>query len=173
MNNGKVTIGRLGYAPHIVDSVPSILCPMIILWALMLAAEFTCFIGNYCHILLERSTRIQIHNLNSLISETISCGGTQDKDDFIRIKGAGKPPSSMILTDSQKYLLARRAAITDSYRKALIYLNKTDKINTDLDPYQTIHISGKLTGARIIETRYMADGIVEVTITIPRQKRKT
>jgi len=91
-------------------------------------------------------------------------------EDFKLIKGKGKPPQKSGLTQVQKSLMARRAALVDAYRNALLYYKKYEKIKWEIKPYQTIHVSGRIKGAKIVKTLFKEDGSVEVTLRIPAKK---
>ena len=98
---------------------------------------------------------------------------------IIYATGRGAPPADDSLTETQKYLLAERAAIVDGYRvlseklegmlieaftKAGLYEVYADKI--------TIYTQSFIKGAEIIEIKHKNSGICEAVIKISFNKNK-
>ena len=88
----------------------------------------------------------------------------------VTAKGSGAPPTGITIP-SQARLMAERAAKADALRNLLesikgvrvdsettveSYTTKSDRVMT--------RVSGIVIGARVLETRYLSDGAVEVTV---------
>jgi len=101
--------------------------------------------------------------LETLKTETIT----------IKSTGEGVLPNDPSLTESQKKLMAKRAATVDAYRKLL---ERTKLIQVDsktqLSDYMvksdslTAKVSGYIRGAEIVGYRQLEDGIAEVEVEI-------
>jgi hypothetical protein len=90
----------------------------------------------------------------------------------VTAKGSGAPPTGITIP-SQARLMAERAAKADGLRNLLesikgvrvdsettveSYTTKSDRVMT--------RVSGIVIGARVLETRYLSDGAVEVTVAV-------
>jgi len=90
----------------------------------------------------------------------------------VTAKGSGAPPTGITIP-SQARLMAERAAKADALRNLLeaikgvrvdsettveSYTTKSDRVMT--------RVSGIVIGARVLETRYLSDGAVEVTVAV-------
>ncbi len=90
----------------------------------------------------------------------------------VTAKGSGAPPTGITIP-SQARLMAERAAKADALRNLLeavkgvrvdsettveTYTTKSDRVMT--------RVSGIVIGARVVETRYLSDGAVEITVAV-------
>lgn len=110
--------------------------------------------------------------LSLTITYAFSLNIEDKKNNIVFIKGKGKPPAGSEYSQSQKRIMARRAAIVDAYRNALIYYEKYDKNKWKIKKYAKIRIKGKIKGAKIVKTAYKSDDWVEVTVKIPKKRIK-
>ena len=83
----------------------------------------------------------------------------------LKVTGKGLPPSRMKADSGEARLMARQAAIVDSYRNMAVLV-------ADVTPYLIggsgeIIVEGYIQGARVTETRYLADGWVQVDLELP------
>jgi hypothetical protein len=91
---------------------------------------------------------------------------------MVTAKGSGAPPTG-ITNIAQARLMAERAAKADALRNLLetvkgvqvdsettveTYITKNDRVLT--------RVSGIVIGARVVDTRYLSDGAVEVTVAV-------
>lgn len=106
------------------------------------------------------------------VIERIPSGVINWSQGLVTAKGSGAPPSGVTVL-SQARLMAERAARADALRNLLeavkgvrvdsettveTYTTKSDRVFT--------RVSGIVIGARVVETRYMSDGAVEITMAI-------
>ncbi len=89
-------------------------------------------------------------------------------DEIIIVKGIGKVSNKFDIPSNQMRLNARRAAIVDAYRNALVKFKEYDERIEERGPVQIIHLSGSLKGATILETVFRKDGWVEVRIAFSK-----
>jgi hypothetical protein len=91
---------------------------------------------------------------------------------IVTAKGSGAPPTGITIP-SQARLMAERAAKADALRNLLESVKgvRVDS-ETTVENYTTrsdrvlTRVNGIVVGARVIETRYLSDGAVEVTMAV-------
>ena len=93
------------------------------------------------------------------------CYTSEDGRAYIKATGTGYYRLRGSSGDSQQKLMARRAAVVDSYRRLLRnygrYCRKTDV------PNRYERVSGYVSGVEVRETRYYSNGKVEVDTVLP------
>jgi len=108
----------------------------------------------------------------SALTERLSCGSINWTKGVITATGNGAPPSSSMKA-AQARLMAKRAAILDA-RRNLLETVKGVRINaqTTVHNFMIINdivvtkVNGIVKLSRVIETKYMSDGAVQVTVAI-------
>jgi len=108
----------------------------------------------------------------SEVLEQLSNGTINWSQGLVTAKGSGAPPTG-ITNIAQARLMAERAAKADALRNLLetvkgvrvdsettveSYTTKSDRVMT--------RVSGIVIGARVVDTRYLSDGGVEVTVAV-------
>jgi hypothetical protein len=106
------------------------------------------------------------------VVENLSTGAINWTQGAVTAKGSGAPPKG-ITNIAQARLMAERAAKADALRNLLetvkgvrvdsettveTFTTKSDRVLT--------RVSGIVIGARVVDTRYLSDGAVEVTVTV-------
>ena len=91
----------------------------------------------------------------------------------IKATGEGAPPDDASMSNTQKRMLAKRAATVDGYRKLL---EQTKLIQVDSETHLSDHmvtndslaakVSGYIRGAKIVDYRQLEDGSAEVDMEI-------
>ena len=99
-------------------------------------------------------------------------GGGKPDEKILIVKGIAYSPDNPAYSDNQKRLMARRGAILDAYRKALILMNRPEAKKAEGNPYRTIHIRGLIKGAKILDVIYLEGGGAKVTISIPNKNNR-
>lgn len=90
----------------------------------------------------------------------------------VTAKGSGAPPTGITLP-SQARLMAERAAKADALRNLLEAVKgvrvdaetTVENFTTKSDRVLT-RVSGIVIGARVVDTRYLSDGAVEITVAV-------
>lgn len=106
------------------------------------------------------------------VVERLSNGEINWTRGLVTAKGSGAPPSGVTIP-SQARLMAERAAKADALRNLLESVKgvRVDS-ETTVESYTTrsdrvlTRVSGIVIGARVVNTRYLSDGAVEVTVAI-------
>jgi hypothetical protein len=106
------------------------------------------------------------------VVENLSSGAINWSQGVVSAKGSGAPPKG-ITNPAQARLMAERAAKADALRNLLetvkgvrvdsettveTYTTKNDRVLT--------RVNGIVIGARVVDTKYLSDGAVEVTVTV-------
>ena len=106
------------------------------------------------------------------VVENLPSGAINWSQGVVTAKGSGAPPKG-ITNLAQARLMAERAAKADALRNLLetvkgvrvdsettveTFITKSDRILT--------RVSGIVIGARVVDTKYLSDGAVEITVTI-------
>ncbi len=106
------------------------------------------------------------------VVENLPSGAINWSQGAVTAKGSGAPPKG-ITNLAQARLMAERAAKADALRNLLetvkgvrvdsettveSFITKSDRVLT--------RVSGIVVGARVVDTKYLSDGAVEVTVTI-------
>jgi hypothetical protein len=106
------------------------------------------------------------------VVESLPTGAINWSQGVVTAKGSGAPPKG-ITNLAQARLMAERAAKADALRNLLetvkgvrvdsettveSFITKSDRVLT--------RVSGIVIGARVVDTKYLSDGAVEVTVTI-------
>jgi hypothetical protein len=106
------------------------------------------------------------------VVENLPSGAINWSQGAVTAKGSGAPPKG-ITNLAQARLMAERAAKADALRNLLetvkgvrvdsettveSFITKSDRVLT--------RVSGIVIGARVVDTKYLSDGAVEVTVTI-------
>ena len=86
------------------------------------------------------------------------------KDNFIIVTGTGYPPIKAVSV-AQAHLMAKRAAIIDAYRNALISSGEENFSDNNL----YTGLSGFVSGLTIIDEEYLEDGGIRIRARIPEQ----
>ncbi|NWF56276.1 MAG: LPP20 family lipoprotein [Syntrophaceae bacterium] len=106
------------------------------------------------------------------VVETLPSGAINWSQGTVTAKGSGAPPKG-ITNPAQARLMAERAAKADALRNLLetvkgvrvdsdttveTFTTKSDRVMT--------RVSGIVIGARVVSTRYLSDGAVEITVAV-------
>jgi len=109
----------------------------------------------------------------SEVVERMGNGAVNWTQGVVTAKGSGAPPSKGVTNIAQARLMAERAAKADALRNLLetvkgvrvdsettveSFITKSDRVLT--------RVSGIVIGARVVDTKYLSDGAVEVTMSI-------
>jgi len=106
------------------------------------------------------------------VVENLSSGAINWSQGVVTAKGSGAPPKG-ITTPAQARLMAERAAKADALRNLLETVKgvrvdsetTVESFTTKSDRVLT-RVSGIVIGARVVNTRYLSDGGVEVTVEV-------
>ena len=106
------------------------------------------------------------------VVENLSSGAINWSQGVVTAKGSGAPPKG-ITTPAQARLMAERAAKADALRNLLETVKgvrvdsetTVESFTTKSDRVLT-RVSGIVVGARVVNTRYLSDGGVEVTVEV-------
>jgi hypothetical protein len=107
------------------------------------------------------------------VVERVGNGAINWTQGMISAKGSGAPPSKGVTNVAQARLMAVRAAKADALRNLLETVKgvrvdsetTVESFTTKRDRVLT-RVSGIVIGARLVETKYLSDGAVEVTMSI-------
>jgi hypothetical protein len=106
------------------------------------------------------------------VSERVGSGVINWSQGVVTAKGSGAPPTG-ITNIAQARLMAERAAKADALRNLLETVKgvRVDS-ETTVESYTTkndrvlTRVNGIVIGARVVDTRYLSDGAVEVTVAV-------
>ena len=106
------------------------------------------------------------------VSERLGNGVINWSQGVVTAKGSGAPPTG-ITNIAQARLMAERAAKADALRNLLETVKgvrvdsetTVESFTTKSDRVLT-RVSGMVIGARVVDTRYLSDGAVEVTVAV-------
>lgn len=95
---------------------------------------------------------------------TIEAQTDTEVSGVLKVMGKGLPPSTLPATSKEARILARQAAIIDSYRNMVALVS-------EVRPYLIegageIVTEGYIKGARVTQTRYMENGWVQVDLEL-------
>jgi hypothetical protein len=109
----------------------------------------------------------------SEVVERMGNGAVNWTQGVVTAKGSGAPPSKGVTNVAQARLMAERAAKADALRNLLETVKgvrvdsetTVESFTTKSDRVLT-RVSGIVIGARVVDTKYLSDGAVEVTMSI-------
>jgi hypothetical protein len=109
----------------------------------------------------------------SEVVERMGNGAVNWTQGVVTAKGSGAPPSKGVTNIAQARLMAERAAKADALRNLLETVKgvrvdsetTVESFTTKSDRVLT-RVSGIVIGARLVDTKYLSDGAVEVTMSI-------
>jgi hypothetical protein len=109
----------------------------------------------------------------SEVVERMGNGAVNWTQGVVTAKGSGAPPSKGVTNVAQARLMAERAAKADALRNLLETVKgvrvdsetTVESFTTKSDRVLT-RVSGIVIGARLVDTKYLSDGAVEVTMSI-------
>ncbi|HSR10573.1 MAG TPA: LPP20 family lipoprotein, partial [Thermodesulfobacteriota bacterium] len=106
------------------------------------------------------------------VTERLQAGVINWTQGIVTAKGSGAPPTGITIP-SQARLMAERAARADALRNLLeavkgVHVDSDTTIEnwTMRSDRVLTRVSGIVIGARVVDTRYMSDGAVEITMAV-------